>query len=63
MWIPFRKNKKESLKNCLEMSKKTLLDLQVTLKSDENPVKIISEARIKVGRSLIAINKILDKLK
>lgn len=45
------------------MSKKTLLDLQVTLKSDENPVKIISEARIKVGRSLIAINKILDKLK
>ena len=63
MW-PFRKNKNQGLKNCLNTHKKSLLDLQATLKqANRDPVRIISEARIQIARTLNNIDRILEHLK
>ena len=63
LWT-LKKDKNRVLRNCLNTCKKSLLDLQVTLRqSDREPIKIISEARIQVGRTLINLNRVLEKLK
>ena len=62
MW-PFNKDKNGLLKNCLNTSKKTLLDLQATCLKNNNPVAIINDLRFQIAKSLITINKILDNLK
>jgi len=63
MW-PFKKDKNRVLKNCLNAHKKNLMDIQATLRqTDRDPVKIISKARIQIGRTLHAIDRVLENLK
>ena len=62
MW-PFRKDKNESLRNCLNISRKNLVTVGQDLISDKPTDMKIDIARVRVARFINAIDMILKNLK
>lgn len=63
MW-PFRKDKHESLKNCLKMYKQNFIQIQdVAVNQKISDKAKVSEIRWQLARSLTSINRALENLK